>query len=269
MSNLLNIMIHNDVEKYNSRHYFIQCFIDMLEYKGHTYDFLVSETNEIVHIEKLSKQQKIEMIVNAKNITSSEYTDLSNLNAIKRDLTNDEILSKTKYKYAKDFKLNGPEEITTDFLNKVYNKTQNLYNNIMLHNIPAKLNNNILQNIKIDQYNKIKSIINTLGFDVNNKSIIISKEQYIENNAKVLQIINSKEYKTLFGCSKTPKEKFLINYDLLNRYGLIIESINKQTYTYGERQRIYTYQLQNEKYVDDYYKRCKLNNNNDYNFIDD
>lgn len=58
ITNLVNILLHNDVERYNSKNYFISSLCNMLDKKGHTYeeikkeeiyDILTEEENQILN----------------------------------------------------------------------------------------------------------------------------------------------------------------------------------------------------------------------------
>lgn len=61
ITNLLNILIHNDVEKYNSKNYFITSLCNMLEKKGHTYEEIKQED-----IEKDRQEEKENLIYSDK-----------------------------------------------------------------------------------------------------------------------------------------------------------------------------------------------------------
>jgi hypothetical protein len=57
ITNLLNVLIHNDVERYNSKNYFITALCGMLEKKGHTYEELTQD--KIVEILKIEANKII------------------------------------------------------------------------------------------------------------------------------------------------------------------------------------------------------------------
>jgi hypothetical protein len=107
-------------------------------------------------------------------------------------------------------------------------------------------------------------IINTVGFDVFNKDIMIDQDTYEKQKDKVIEILNSKEYKTLFNCGKRviKKERFSLN-SLLETYGLKIVSELHRKQINKVPTKSYTYKLCNLSFINDYYKRLDDKRAND------
>jgi len=98
-SNLVNILIHNDTEKINSKNYFMMSFIQRITNKGHTHKYLDDrpkdkQENNLVD----PRDYEIEQILNADVITLDEYNSL-----IQRQQANEELTREETYKVQKMF----------------------------------------------------------------------------------------------------------------------------------------------------------------------
>ena len=94
---------------------------------------------------------------------------------------------------------------------------------------------------KIDMYIKI---INCLGFDINNKDIKIGKEMFDDNEGKVIEIINSKEFKNIFNQSFgiVKKNRFSIS-GFLENCGFKIQSCRNRVQKGKIKFQSYEYML--------------------------
>jgi hypothetical protein len=109
------------------------------------------------------------------------------------------------------------------------------------------------------------NIIKTLGFNIHDKSIKIDKETLNINEDKVLEIVNSREYKNTFGCKKAivKKEKFSIN-SLLETYGLKLFSSRNRVQKGKVKTEFYEYTLNNLDFINKYYERIANQKQDDF-----
>lgn len=255
---LINVLIHNDVEYTNSRHYFIPSLIKSILSKGHTYQYL----KDCVKTKKdnTAKEEIIYNIANAQNITNEEYENLLLKQKNNEEITRDENNMINKMYYKKVWQLENIEDVSNEFLETHYNKIDSLKNNklinIKLEDRKIILKEEILKKIRFEKIDMFLNIIKTLGFNIHDKSIKIDKETLNNNEDKVLEIINSRQYKNMFGCKKAivKKEKFSIN-SLLDNYGLKIYSSRNRVQKGKVKMEFYEYTLNNLDYINKYYER--------------
>jgi hypothetical protein len=107
------------------------------------------------------------------------------------------------------------------------------------------------------QIEKMKEIINDIGFDLNNRNIEIKHDIFTQNIEKVIETkMNTKDFKILFGKSKITFIKSRIS-QFFNDYGLCFKSrkVNKRN---GDKIMKITYhKLCNVDIIDNYLKRCE------------
>jgi hypothetical protein len=268
-SPLVCTLIHNDVESINSKNYFIPSLIKSIIDKGHTYQYL----NDAVKIEKNKedKSQKeiiIEHIVNAKNLEEDEYVELIERQRANEEITREETYQINKMYYKKVFLLEHLDFVNSEFMDIHYNNVDTLKNNKLI-NIALEDRNKIskdeiLKTFKFNKIDMMHKIINTIGFDVFNKDIMIEQDTYEKQKDKVIEILNSKEYKTLFNCGKRviKKERFSLK-SLLETYGLTIVSELHRKQINKVSSKSYTYKLCNLEFINQYYKRLDDKRAND------
>ena len=265
INNLLNILIYNDIETYQSINYFIPSLLKLLNNKGHTF-IEYTEEKVIDESDDNNMSEKGKMIINisnAKNITLLEYEYILNKQRNNKDITKDEKYSLLKYYYKRVFLIDDINDINEDFLETHYNNISTLKNNKLLHINNRYLDeNNYLKKFKFDKIDTITNIIKCLKLDVFSKDIEINDEQLESGKDKILEIINSKEYKILFNIPKARniiKNKLSLN-NLLKPYGLKIMSIRNRKQINKVNIDTYTYKLINLDYIEQYYNRIKILN---------
>jgi hypothetical protein len=268
---LINVLIHNDVESINSRNYFMPSFIKSILDKGHTYQHL----NDFVKSKKdnTATEEIKDNIINAENLNEETYNNLLDKQRNNEEITREENNSINKMYYKKVWLLDNLDLVNKSFLDIHYNKIDCLKNNKLM-NIKKEerheiKNNEILKKLKFNKIDMMLKIVDTLGFDIHNKDRNISHELYETQKDKVIEILNSREYKTLFNCKKAivKKERFSLN-GLLETYGLKINSELHRKQINKVQTKTYTYKLSNLDFIDDYYVRLSNKPKNDLELID-
>lgn len=265
-TSLINVLIHNDVESINSKNYFIPSFIKSILDKGHSYQHL----NDHVKTKKdmSAKEEIISNIANAINLSNKDYDDLILKQRNNEDISREENNAINKMYYKKVWQLEKLEDVSIEFLETHYNKNDSLFNNKLINIKPEARKEikkeEVLKKFKFNKVDMYIKIINTLGFDIHNKDVKVSKEVLNNNEDKVIEILNSREYKTLFNCGKRiiKKEKFSVN-SLLDTYGLKINSSRKRIQKDGIKTEFYEYTLSNLDYINKFYERVVNKNDND------
>jgi hypothetical protein len=116
-TNLSTILIHNDVERFNTQKYLIASILQTLKNKGHTYEYLKDRPEK-----KQSNGQTAiikENILNSKNITDSEFNEIIKRQQQNKEITRNETYEITKMFYKKAFLI---DEIDEEFIEEHYNK---------------------------------------------------------------------------------------------------------------------------------------------------
>ena len=266
-TSLLNVLIHNDVESINSKNYFIPSFIKSILDKGHSYQHL----NDHVKTKKdnTAKEELISNIANSENISNEKYEELLLKQRNNEDVSRDENNMINKMYYKKVWQLENIEDVSIEFLETHYNKNDYLKNNklvnIKLEDRKAILKEEILKKIRFEKIDMFLNIIKTLGFNIHDKTIKIDKETLNINEDKVLEIVNSRQYKNMFGCKKAivKKEKFSIN-SLLETYGLKLFSSRNRVQKGKVKTEFYEYTLNNLDYINKYYERVSNQKQDDF-----
>jgi hypothetical protein len=252
LTNLLNIVIHNDVEKYITKNYLIPGFINLIHDKGHTYEKL---ENAKFKISTKSTEQKIKNINDAFDIDTNYYRMLMDSQRKNKEITETEQYEIYKYQMKEKWVL---KELDEEIINKHYNKEHIQYNYLNLtRGVSIEEKNEIKINTIKKQIEKMKEIINDIGFDLNNRNIEIKHDIFTQNIEKVIETkMNTKDFKILFGKSKITFIKSRIS-QFFNDYGLCFESrkVNKRN---GDKIMKITYhKLCNVDIIDNYLKRCE------------
>ena len=116
-TNLSTILIHNDVERFNSQKYLISSILQTLKSKGHTYTYLKDRPEK----KQSNGQTSIikENILNANDINETTFKEIIKNQQQNKDITRDETYQITKMFYKKVFMI---DEIDEDFIEEHYNK---------------------------------------------------------------------------------------------------------------------------------------------------
>ncbi len=198
------ILVHNLVEKLNKEsHYFVPYFIKLLKQKGHTFELLQNKRNNRKAINKGSILK--EEIYNAPNIDINSFKEIM-IKIKSNKATRDEKIMVDKYIFKKDWKV---KEITKDFIELFYGKTNVLYNLRYLideNQIGSCVDgNNILyfnKAEKLEQIKIVKEILTKLGYDNVHDKKQIDREQFDKNKNIVLKSCelfkNPTKYEHLF-----------------------------------------------------------------------
>ncbi len=216
LSNLVKVLIHNDVEKYNSTNFFITVMTQMITDKGNTYEYLDDKTKMKITKDEITREN----IVMAINIDDFTFETLLHKQKTDEELTIDENYQIEKHIYKKKWIV---EDITPEFIDINYRKTHIIKNNFIINeDKETLLNTEYFKQIKYDKKDKIKELINNLGFNILNykidKTNDINQETFKQ---KTKEFFTSKYNKTLFGINKEIKEKnhLEIVNETLNNYG--------------------------------------------------
>ena len=291
---LTNILIYNDVEKYNSFHFTISYLIYKITEKGHTYeiqtknkfikkdeeeyegekitgkDLLISNmlnTNDNILCENMTIEDEKEYYKNIKD----EIKLLINKQKLNNELTRDENFKLLKYIYIINF-LNP--KVDEKFL-----KT-NLYNLDILRNFKNinTYNNNIdntkyLDKIEQQKLNKVKELFNILNYDINNFEInkINNITEYTIDEImkkKLINFLNDKNNKIILNIKNdlffTYKNYLKKISEIISNYGYFLENTRKKITEEGKRKNITIIKnIIKKKFIQDYLiNKSKLKNKN-------
>jgi hypothetical protein len=249
LTNLLNIIIHNDVEKYNTKNYLIASFINLIYDKGHTYEKI---ENLKFKISTQSTEQKISNINKAIDIDNNEYRKIIEKQRQNKEITENEQYQINKYIMKEKWLLKElDEEIIKNHIDKDY-ILENYLN--LISGVSVEHKNEIKINTIKKQIEKVKEIIKDIGFDLDNRDIQISHDVYTTNINKVIEKMNTKDFKILFTHSKIKFVKSRIS-EFFDDWGLCFES-KKVPKRDGDKVKKITYhKLSNINIIDDYLKR--------------
>jgi hypothetical protein len=219
INNLTTILIHNDVERYNSKKYLITCLINTLLSKGHTYTYLDDKKKAYNNSEETLFKIKQD-IINAKDITTELYEQLLQIQQKNIELTKEQNNSISKKRYKKVFNTN---EINMEFLDIHYNKFHVLAN-YKLITTPKEERTDFKKYEYFKHFNNekieiVNELINTIGYDINlNK---IKDVKYNEIKDTLIEKLNNKKFKQLFELEKEVKNNNILSItnDLFINYG--------------------------------------------------
>jgi len=249
-TNLLNIIIHNDVEYYNTKNYLIASFINLIHDKGHTY---VKLENPKIKISTKSTEQKITNINNADNIDDIEYRLLLETQRQNKEITENQQYQIDKYRMKEKWLL---KELDETIIKNHYDKDYILENYLNLVSKEEITNlNDAKKNIIKKQIAKIKEIIKDIGFDLDNRDIEIKYAEYKKNIEKVIETkMNTKDFKILFNKSKITFIKSRIS-QFFTDWGLCFESKPIDKRIDGKFTRLTYRKLSNIDIIDEYIMR--------------
>ena len=204
--------IHNLVEKKNNNVYYFMHNMELLFIKsGYEFNYIDDKKT------KSEGGQSLNMILSAQDLTNNDFTNLLEKQQ-KGKTTRVENLELKKHFIKLDYGLN----IIDEKIIKPLYKKQNIYNNIkmILNDKNIKINDDNYTLNKMIKINKIKEIINKLGFTTLND--VINYDTYNEN---LLNLYNHEEWKQIDILFNNCKNK--IKQDNLQTF------INKVFLNYG------------------------------------
>lgn len=248
LTNLTNILIHNDVEKFNSKKYLIASIIMTLKNKGHTFEYLGDRPQKRPKTESQTELIR-KNIIEAKDLTDNEFEKLMEKQIQNLELSRAEANSVIKYFYKKAFLL---EELTEENLKAHYNKFSSLFNFKVINNDNRKdflINNSeykynadnhkdklYLIDMKVKKSLIIDDILKIFNYKINNyklSKIDNTKDFVYYNDIKddILKIINTKDFKFIFECDQEIKNNNIpyITGSILDGYGLELNKTYKKT----------------------------------------
>ena len=230
LNNLTTILIHNDVEKYNSKKHFITCIVQTLLKKGHSYEYLNDKPKHKISNNQIEMMK--EAIIKSKDITDIEFDKIIDKQRQNKTISRTQNLQVQKHIYKKVFK---KKIIDNEFMDKHYNKIDVIKNYKFL-NIPINEREQLEQTDYLKQFKYIKcdnilKLINVLGYNINNNNIEViesKKEQtYKQIKTELYNIITNKKFKQLFEIEREVKENNILTIveGFLNNYGI---DVNKK-----------------------------------------
>lgn len=216
ITNLVKVLIHNDVEKYNSKNFFLTVMTQMITVKGHTYEYLEDAKKQSQIKDEITREN----IINALDINDNVFTELLIKQQANEDLTRDENYQLEKHIYKKKWLL---PELTYDILDEHYRKNHILKNHYMMNEDKEVLaDTEYFKKFKYEKIDKIKSFMNELGYTINEYKIEQNKTINQETfKTKVEEFFILKSNKTLFNFDKQIKKTnhlSLVN-ELIDDYG--------------------------------------------------
>ena len=145
-TNLSTILIHNDVERFNSQKYLIASILQTIHNKGHTYTYRNDKPKE----KQTNGQTAIikQNILVAKDITETEFNEIIKRQQQNKEITRDETYEITKMFYKKTFLI---DEIDEDFIEEHYNK-MSMVSHFKLLTIPKDERKKYLTDIVCDNH---------------------------------------------------------------------------------------------------------------------
>ena len=210
--NLYNkILVHNILERSNKNSkYFVAYLLKLLDQKGHTYELLDNCSKKTINKGTIMKEE----IMKAEDIDEDYFTYLLKKQKSNEATREDKIMIE-KHIFKKDWKTN---EITEDFTEKYYGKTNVLYNLRWLIDetqidpyieLYGKIMVDFKKAEKLEQIKIIKDLIIKLGFNSVMDTKDVPKAKFDENWNNLLiksEFFNNKlKIEPLFGIKKNIK----------------------------------------------------------------
>jgi len=230
------ILVHNETENANKcKNLFVPYFIKLLTEKGHTFEYRQTKINKNTYNKNTILKDEI---LKAGDITHEHFNTLL-IKQLNNEATRDDKVLIERHLLKKDWKI---KDITNEFIEKYYGKTQILYNlRFLLDKTklePYSQNNSdhlidFDKAVKLEQIKMIEEIIQKLGFDKPGDDNKLSKEIFQENIKKVIEecqlFINTNKSQPMFGYDKVKITKIktikqfmgFIN-SLFSEWGIII-----------------------------------------------
>ena len=255
MSNLLNINIHNSVEKYNTEHYLIASFIYLIHSKGATFEKLDNEKSKI---STKSTERKKKNILEANDINLKQLREILEKQKKNKSITEKEQYELDKYQMKNLWLFDTLDE---NIIDKHYGKESILNNYLNLISDEDEFNiknDNHIHNIK-NRRKEIKKLITLMGFNLEDRTIGIIHDDFEKRKEMLLTHINSNSFKIIFDKSRKTFEKSRIG-EIFRDYGLCFKSSIKERITIDKKQKdIYHHKLENIDIIKEYIDRSKNN----------
>jgi len=224
INNLTTILIHNDVERYNTKKHFMTCIVKTLLKKGHTYEYLHDKPEKKIKSDIVAQMK--EAIISANDIDDEKFEKLISKQRRNKTITREENLKIQKFIYKKIFRV---DTIDDAFMEAHYNKIDVLKNykliNMKIDKREELKETDYLKKFKYNKCDNIIELINIFGFKVNNGKI-----EYIEDKKDITykkikndikKFIDNKKFKQLFESEQEIKTNNILKVaeDYLNNYG--------------------------------------------------
>jgi hypothetical protein len=234
MNSLVNVLIHNDIEKINNSNYFMYCLIKLIEDKGHSYEYLddkpVKRQKQPISIKDIT----IEEIIKADDIDDETHDDLNAQKIQGKEITREGLHALTKHYYKKRFLVDTIDE---EFLKKHYAKLDvlTLYNRLIKDvNERNKTDNHYKKDFDYKKVDKILELVNKLGHEIKDGNIIKLKTiDYPSVEKEIISFINDNETHQIFNESRELKKENMLRVinDKFNNYGIHLTKHRKNVRT--------------------------------------
>ena len=255
INNLTTILIHNDIEKYNSNKYFMTCIYNTIISKGHKYIFLDNYDKKLK--KESMKKELIQDIINSADIDKNQFEELLTKQKRNEELTRNQNNQILKYRYKKVFIL---DELTPKIMDSIYMKFDIIKKYNMLNYDLIKNKNAYLKNFEKDRINQIHNIIKLLGYEIkNNKINMINGVLSSEIKDKISKICKSKKFKLLMNMDIEMYSNNFNSYlsKLFDNYGLKFSTTEKRRYVDKVQIKDYTFKITHNDIISKYINRKK------------
>lgn len=247
ITNLVSILIHNQVEQQNSQDHFCTVLADMIEDKGHTYELRKAVLKQAPCNES-KKALELKMIIAAPQLNESEYDELQSKLRHNVELTKVENYAMLKYLYETRFNL--PHVECVEDLDDFYGKLGALINwrKLTKTNPVAPEISEYLKHIDYDTTETMRKLIKTLGYTLENKvldKINLQKPNWISViKADTMEMLNDTKVMLQLGKTKAVSDrtfhsvlqaylgKFGYKFEVSERKFRSVNSVRVQDYLY-------------------------------------
>jgi hypothetical protein len=268
-SNLVDILIHNDTEKINSKNFFICSFINAITKKGHTHKYLNDRPTQHQQKKIKPKEMEIQSIVEAEIIEDAEYENLCSQQKQNKEISREDFWKVQKIYLSRIWCIN-PAEIDEGFLETHYgyNEMPKKFNrlNVPLEKRPEKNDKKILANFEWEKCDKLHELFKKVGYEVKDHTThLIEKKDFETSTKEIIDFVKDKTFKTMFNNDRTLKDINLLKIinKTLYEYGLALckKKINGKRDENGEQQISYEHNLVVIDQIEEYIERKKTKTN--------
>jgi hypothetical protein len=265
LTHLTTTLIHNSVEKFNSKNFFITGMIKTLLAKGHTYKYLDDKPKKKSVSRADIKVNNIKDIVDADMLDKAAF-EFYMTKSRNSDLSIEEQRSVTAYLYRKTFNI---DILTEEVMKKLYGCRENVYNfrNITSYAVKEPIpDTEYLKKFVPLKINLIRGLIRALGYTVSGTSI----DEIDKSRRKLLssvwsdlwKVFKEKTFVATFGENRdeTPKNLHLLLASHLKMYGFDLKKreVKLPADEDGKRKNDYEYTLEHHMIISDYLERPEL-----------
>jgi hypothetical protein len=263
---LTTILIHNEVERINSREHFISTLVRSLLEKGHTYIFLADKPDKkdksTAGETQLSQKDKMmEAIVEAKDITFIKYERLTSIQKKNGELTREQKAKVDKFVYKKVFHI---ETLTADIMKSCYRKFDVLKNyKRITQQRKAFETMKRLKFLNYEACNSILELLDVFGCNIADGKLIKKVEHkfFSDIQADILKVVNTKLFSQRLGTNTFIKEDS--SYASISRklqtvlesFGFAFESTRHQKRNGDKKENYYTVSVGLSKFISEYLGR--------------